>query len=551
MRGYDFRYVEQIKSGEIIVCNEQRLLIDHIEKCFATEDIYIDVQLMENYLGLVKYFPYEQIFPWEEFVLALWDCTFYRATGLPRWPDLFCLVGRGAGKDGYIALDSFCVTSVYCGIPQYNVDICANNEEQAMTPVEDIVNVLEDPKNRKKLVKFYKWTKERVKSIDTGAIVRGRTNNPKGKDGLRSGKVIFNEIHQYENYSNIDVFTTGLGKKPHPRRGFFTTDGYVRDGLLDDLKDQSMRILNGEEPDNGLLPFICRLDDKDEVHDPVNWQKANPSLPYRLDLQREIEKEYREWKLDPGKLPAFMTKRMNIHDGNPEMEVTAQENVAATKKEIPDLTGRTCVCGIDFAKVTDFASINLHFLDGDTRYDINHSWLCLRSADLPRIKAPWQEWAEKGFITVVDDVEISPYLITQWIMDARDKYVIPSVAIDSFRYALLARALRELGYEKDAKNLKLVKPGDVMAASTVIDSCFANQNFVWGNNPPLRWAVSNTKLVRSSRSIGSDTGNFYYAKVEGRSRKTDPFMALVSSMTLENELDTEDFEEPEFYVMAL
>ena len=42
--------------------------------------------------------------------------------------------------------------------------------------------------------------------------MKGHTNNPKGRDGLRSGKVIFNEVHQYENYDNIKVFTTGQGK---------------------------------------------------------------------------------------------------------------------------------------------------------------------------------------------------------------------------------------------------------------------------------------------------------------------------------------------------
>lgn len=44
--------------------------------------------------------------------------------------------------------------------------------------------------------------------------------------------------------------------------------------------------------------------------------------------------------------------------------------------------------------------------------------------------------------------------------------------------------------------------------------------------------------VRSGKTAGSDTGNYYYAKIEGRSRKTDPFMALAASMTIEDELGT-------------
>ena len=58
-----------------------------------------------------------------------------------------------------------------------------------------------------------------------------------------------------------------------------------------------------------------------------------------------------------------------------------------------------------------------------------------------------------------------------------------------------------------------------------------------GDNPCLRWAVNNTKRVRR-RQEGVDTGNFIYAKIEPKSRKTDPWMALVASMTGEPALGT-------------
>ena len=59
-------------------------------------------------------------------------------------------------------------------------------------------------------------------------------------------------------------------------------------------------------------------------------------------------------------------------------------------------------------------------------------------------------------------------------------------------------------------------------------------------NPTLRWAVNNTKMIRYGRKLGkeddADIGNFVYAKIEAKSRKTDPFMALVASMTVEDAL---------------
>ena len=205
------------------------------------------------------------------------------------------------------------------------------------------------------------------------------------------------------------------------------------------------------------------------------------------------------------------------------------------------MSGWTCVAGIDFTKVTDWVSVDLHFKAGDARFDISHSWMCSASKDIPRLKCPWKEWADAGRLTVVDDVEIHPDLITDYLQEMKRTYLIRAVAIDDFRYALMSRALAEIGFDPKAKkNLKLVRPSDIMRAVPVIDSCFANQWFIWGDSPELRWATNNAKLIRYGRKVGSpgdaDLGNYVYGKIEAKSRKTDPFMALVAAMTIEDKI---------------
>lgn len=532
-------YMEAVETGKVEASKDVKALMKHVRECFETEDIYVDQQQMTDYLGLARYFPYDEVFPWQQFVIGLHDCTYWRENGRPRWPDLFCLIGRGAGKDGTIALESTALSSEYNGIREYNVDICANNKDQALRPVQDIVGAFEQPKWIKKLQRYFKWTREKVVCKKTRSTIKGHTNNPGGKDGLRSGMVVLNEIHQYQDYKNINVFATGLGKKEHPRRSYYTTQGDVREGPLDDLLETSEGILFGGDPDNGLLPFICRLDSKEEVHDEANWEKANPSLPYLPTLMEEIRKEYRDWVKHPERLTAFMTKRMNLPDGSNEIKVCSYEKIKATNRPVPDLQGRVCTCGIDFSKITDLVSVNLHFREGDLRYDLNHSWLCLQSKDLKRLKCPWKEWAERGLLTLVDDVEIHPELLIEYIATQMEFYSIKMMAIDDFRYALLAQYLRSIGFDaKTYKNLKMVRPSDIMRVAPVIDSCFANDYFIWGDNPTLRWAVNNTKMVRYGRKPGkeddADIGNFVYAKIEAKSRKTDPFLSLVASMTIED-----------------
>ena len=528
-------YIELVESDSPRACPEQHALVAHIRKCFETEDLTVDLSQLEKYMGLQKYFPFD-LFPWQKFLIGLWDCT-YTADGMPRWDTVFGMVARGAGKDGLIAYDSACSISPYCESARYDVDICANDEEQATRPVKDLLEVLESPKWEAKLNKHYYHTKELIQGRKNKGVMKGRTNNPKGRDGMRSGKIIFNEVHQYQTYDNIKVFITGQGKVKNPRAGYFTSNGHVNDGPLDDKLAQGRRILFENEPDNGFLPFICCLPSVDMVHDPENWHMANPSLQYLPALLKQTEKEYRDWKERPEENGDFLAKRMGLRAGFTEVSVTDYEKVLATNRELPDLKGNSCTVGIDYAELSDWAAVNLHFRRGQMRFDINHAWVCAQSKTLPRVKAPWKEWAKAGHLTVVQDVSIHPDLIAQYIAQAMRKYNVKMLAMDHHRWTLVSESRKKIGFDaNDKSRVKLVRPSDIMRVEPLIQECFDRQQFFWGDCPPLRWAVNNTKRVRSSRQAGVDTGNFIYAKIEAKSRKTDPFMALVAAMTVEDVL---------------
>ena len=528
-------YIDLVRSGKIEVCKEQIQLVDFVEKCFYEEDIYVDKEELKKYLSLEKYFPFE-LLEWEVFCFTLHNCT-YKPNGRLRFPDLFILVGRGAGKNGYLSFEDFCLISQYNSVKYYHIDICANNEEQAMTSFNDVYNVLED--NKKKLSKHFEWNKEIIRNKKTKSELRFRTSNAKTKDGGRPGKIDFDEYHAYEDYKAINVFTTGLGKKKNPRKTITTTNGDVRDGPLDKLIGRAEQILKGAVSDNGMLPFICRLDDKKEVDNSKMWDKANPSLHKFPDLQDTLHKEYIDYKEDPISNSAFMTKRMNIPQGNKDVEVTSWENILTTNKEIPDLEGASCTIGFDYSKLNDFLSVGLLFLKGGTYYWITHSWFCKNSRDKERIKAPIQEWDEQGLITIVDDIEINPDLACEWLQEQLIKYNLEKTGVDNFRYALLSKSLKNIGIDGSDKNqVKIVRPNDIMKIVPVIDSAFNNHKIVWGDNHLMRWFTNNTKLTESGK------GNYVYDKIEPKSRKTDGFMAFVHAMiaaqeVLEDEDDTE------------
>ena len=515
-------YIDLVRSGTIEVCKEQLQLMDYVEKHFRDENLFVDETQLRKYLNLQKYFPFE-LYEWEVFCFTLHNCT-YLKPGLLRWPDLFILVGRGAGKNGYLSFEDFCLISEVNIVKKYNIDICANSEDQAKTSFVDVWDVMEA--NKTKLKTHFTWTKELITNLKTGSELRFRTSNAKTKDGGRPGKIDFDEFHGYENYKIINVFKTGLGKKKNPRTTIITTNGDIRGGPLDDALTTALNILKGAEEDNGTLPFICRLDDEKEVDNPKMWDKANPTLHYNEELRIEIHKEYIAYKKDTVSNSAFMTKRMNIPKGEADIEITEWENILATNQFMPDLTGCTCVAGIDYAKTTDFIVAGLLFLFKEKYYWKSHTWVCKKCKDLGRIKAPLEDWEQAGLLTFVDSVEVAPSIPAEWLAEQGKIYNITTLGMDNYRYTLLAKALREVGFDTDkggANNIKLIRPSDQMLIAPTITSLFANKNIVWGDSPLMRWYTNNACIKVEAHD------NISYSKIEPKSRKTDGWMAYVAA----------------------
>lgn len=522
-------YISFVRSGKVPMCKDQIALCNYVEKCFRKENIYVDEQQLERYLKQQKYFSFK-LLPWEKFIFALHNCT-YRVDGLLRWPILFIKVGRGAGKNGYDSFESFCWITLVNGVKDYDVDFFATSEDQAKTSPDDVREVLEN--NRAKLEKYFYWNKECITNLKTGSRIRYRTSGYKTKDGGRPGAIVFDEYHAYENYKMVDVATTGLGKKQYPRQTISTTDGYVRGGPLDDIQVQSDQILFGGIDDNGMIPFVCRLDDSKEVDNPDLWTKANPSLIYFPTLQAELKQEYARYKINPSGNSSFMVKRMNMPQTFDDESVTDWSNIIAANKLLPDLTGCNCVAGIDYMKTTDFLSAGLLFKYKGFFYWMQHTWVCSASLDLPRVKAPLDDWKGKGYLTYIDGPEIPPSIPAKWLQQQGQIYNITALGIDNFRYTLLTKALKEAGFDTDkggASNIMLTKRVTENRYVPVITSLFNTHHIRWGKDPMMPWYTNNTCII-------TEGGNQHYGKKEEKSRKTDGFKAMVAAICSSENLE--------------
>lgn len=521
-------YMEKILNNEIEHCLEQEEMIKNIViPVLEREDVYIDEKKIEDGLSLQKYFPYKLI-EWEVFLFALIVGVFLK-DGDIFFKDIRCIVGRGSGKNGFISFLCFYFLSPYHGIKGYNIDLLANSEQQAMTSFNDVYEIIKEPADKKYegiLKKHYYATKTQIMGKKTKSILRYNTSSKRGKDSKRTGCVIYDEKHEYQDSTNINTLKSGLGKVWHGREITISTNGHTRGGVLDRELDQAKEILKEYNPLNRTLIFWCKIEEEKEWDNPDKWIKAIPSINDFKSLKSTIQKEVIDMPYNLDYFPEFMAKRLNFPIGDKDVEVAEWKDILATNQEFIDLKGLDCVGGVDYAKTNDFVACCLVFKVKEKYYVKQHTFVCTKSRDLRGIKAPLDDWARRGDITFVDDVEISPVHVTDWFLKMGTLYNILKIGIDNFRYSLLNQEFKKIGFDAfEIKNIKLIRPNDILKVSPIINSVFVNHNFVWGDSPILRWYTNNTKKIINN-------GNISYGKIEPNYRKTDGFMAMVNCMIL-------------------
>ncbi|WP_039067667.1 terminase large subunit domain-containing protein [Staphylococcus shinii] len=514
-------YIRLWKTGKILLNKERILLIAYLEKEVLTrDDLYFDEEQIENFIKFTERW-YFQLQPFQKFIVPF-VFLFENEGDFLYYEQFFITLGRGGGKNGLItALSNYFISYLH-GVPNYDISVVANSEDQAKTSFEEAYNMIE----RNDLEDMFYLTKLVITDQETKSRFRFRTSNAGTKDGGREGCVIYDEVHRYEDSETVDVFSSGLGKVKWPREFFIGTDGYVREGFLDKMKERSMSLLNGDTPDDRIFPFICKLDDPLEVDDSTMWEKANPMFSepmseYARGLFRKVKNQYREMNFSPTKRTEFMTKRMNLPEVDLEKVVAPWEDILATNIPFPILENRQCLGGLDYASIKDFAAVGLLFRDGENYIWKSHSFVRKGFLDTVKLKAPIYEWEQQGLLTIVDEPSINPLHIVMWFDRMRENYGLEKVIADNFRMDLLRPLFEEYGIEIEViKNPRAIQ--SLLAPR--IETMFANHNLIFDDNPMMRWYTNNVAV-----KIKPD-GNKEYIKKDEIRRKTDGFQALVHAL---------------------
>lgn len=529
---YFEEYKRLITTGEHPACKEQHLLVKYLEeKILSRDDLYLDEKMLENYIT----FSEKNFFPlaiYQKFI-ATFVFLYWKKNDRVVFREFLITIARGAGKNGFMStLGAFFISPLH-KIRNYNVTITANSEDQAKMSFDEVFAVIQ----MKKLEKQYDPKKTAITGRLMNAVFKFRTNNPKTMDSARDGCLFFDEVHQFEDNRPVKVQRSGLGKIKNPRTFYFGTNGYVREGFYDKQLERSKKILEGKTDRIGYFPFVCKLDDIAELDQMDCWPKANPMFnedsEYAQQVFDEVKEDYLDLEEEPSGRQEFVIKRMNFTEGDEERDVTSHEKLLATNRPITVKEGQSCVAGFDFASIRDFVTVGLLFKIGNEYIWISHSFVRKGFIDTFKPKAPLREWEKAGLLTIVDEPSIDPRHVVDWLNEKRQKYMIEIVVADGFRMDLLKPLLESEGFEYEF----LRNPRGVQAkVAPIIEDGFANERFIFGDDPVMRWYTNNTFVKEDA------LGNRTFLKKEPVRRKTDGFHAFLAALYKREEIQDFDYD---------
>ena len=400
-------FFELVESGTIILNRSRIKLIAWLKRVVLIRDnFYFDEEQIDNCIVFIEKF-YFKLEPWQKFLIAfvfLMDSE----TDELVFDEYFWTMARGAGKNGIISGLSNYFLSHYHGVDNYNGAITANDLVQGGKSLEEIKDTIN--RLHPELKSYFKAMSSGVIGIDTNSSLTVRSGSPDGKDSFADGFLIFDEVHESEagNDDKYENQTSGLGKVKFSRTFYISTNGFKREGKYDELIERAENILNSDDLNDPMFPWVCTLDQLSDVENEDFWQKANPMFHppmsnYAKGLYIKVKRQWKRLESGVGNKSKWLTKRMNVLGVKLSTQVATKEEITAASRKYGDLDGLPAIGSVDFSSVKDFTAMGLLFKREDEYIWKTHSFVLRKFLESEAIPAPIDEWEEQGLLTCCSD----------------------------------------------------------------------------------------------------------------------------------------------------
>ena len=532
--GFLEEYYRQVMSGEIIAGQELKLeltkLMDEMlsdRYVYDTFDADIRMDFMENCVRLTK-----SPFYGKPMKLMLWQKAFISATyGFKMAGDLndrfrriILLIARKNTKSE--TCSGLGLTELVMGDDGSDIVCSSNDDNQAniLYQAIDTMRLMIDPKQTDTW-KNQQWIKCKV----NGSKVFKLSDRTRNKEGRNINFAIVDEVHEMKDNTIIKSIEQSQSLKPNPKLFLITTEGFVNGGFLDEELIKARKILNGEDDSvsaERYLPWLYTQDSEQEVwNDPKSWYKSNPTLGIvkRWDYLQEQVDAARKSKADR---MFTLSKDFNFKVSNSEAWLMGELLDYKGVYNIDSFKGSIALGAVDLAETTDMCSAKVLLLkpDDGTKYFHSMYWIPegkLDKADDKESGARYEEWAQQGWIRIVDGNEVDVSVVADWFYELYKEHGIKlyKCGYDQRFAKDFLKRMDDYGfdYEMIYQNRHVLS-----SPMRLLEADIRDQLVYYNDNPIDKWCLLNTSVQVW------DTGHIFPVKIKGQSaRRIDGTLTFI------------------------
>lgn len=541
-------YLEGIQDGSIVAGRKMRRLADKMLKRIhdGYRKWHWDAQKAVRPVAFIERFC---CYPagrkmGEPFVLERYERAwielvfgFVDGDGLREFQEVIIEVARKNGKTSILAaLELYMLVSDGEGAPQvYNSAVTGN---QASLGYGAAMHML------RKSPKLRKWIREgAVKERDnqSGLVCDAAlgyictlSGDSKSLDGLDVSFAVLDELAAWKTRGVYDLVKQAVGAREQPLIMAISTQGFIRDSIWDSQLEYANRWLDDEVDDDRFIALLYEMDDRSEMYDESAWPKSNPGLVTvkRMEYMRSMSQKARN---DPQFVPTFLTKDLDIPANQAAAFLTYEECVNTETYEVPSGVQPYCIIGFDAADFIDLTAARaLFMLPGDSHiYERSMYWMPAVQAEIDsnmqgeRDAVPYQMWAAKGYLRLVDQNNVPRQVLLDWIQELYGEGFIPfAVGYDPWHIEQpIQEQLRMMVGEGRAVS---VRQGVLTLSNPMkqLKSDLRDKRIVDNHNPVNEWCRMN---VAAKTDIN---GNVQPVKVSDAKHRIDGFMAELDAYTV-------------------
>lgn len=284
------------------------------------------------------------------------------------------------------------------------------------------------------------------------------------KDSGAQTYISIDEYHAWTSSEIKDTLLSGFGKRWQPLMSIISTAGLNAENNPCRREQRICeKILQGYIPGNDTFAMIRTLDNGDDVHDKMNWPKANPILrtdtEYSRLLLKQITSEHDKayGANDANMIRTWLTKRCNLWQESAENKYMSglmekfRESAVAPAQFVELTRGQQVYCGLDLSKKIDLTADGYVIPLRDGRFAVcGHGFIPTDAMQRHEItdRVPYTMWAKEKWCTatpgaVTDFTYISDHM---HMLERERGWKIREICYDPYQATHYAQQLEREGY---------------------------------------------------------------------------------------------------------